>query len=125
MFRRGPFTFANDGQPSTVNDEVQGGARVGALKRDGEMLATPRKRRMIGCGAVEAQHPEDRRHEALSLTQRQVEDETERQSGFDGEVGVLELPTTPADASHCPGGDRVRCEPEGDVAPPHERALVR
>ena len=89
MFRRGPFTFANDGQSCTVNDEVHPGARAGATKCEDEMLATPRERRVIGCGEVDSQHPEDRRQEALSLTQRQMEDETERQGGFDCEVGVL------------------------------------
>ena len=53
-----------------------------------------------------------------------VEDETERQGGFDGEIGILELPAPPADASRCPRGDRVGREPEGDVASPHEGSVV-
>ena len=53
-----------------------------------------------------------------------MEDETERQGGFDGEIGILELPAPPADASRCPRGDRVRREPEGDVASPHEGSVV-
>ena len=73
---------------------------------------------------IDAQHPEDRGQEALGLTQRSVEDETERQGGFDGEIGILELPAPPADASRCPRGDRVRREPEGDVASPHEGSVV-
>ena len=44
--------------------------------------------------------------------------------GFDGEIGILELPAPPADASRCPRGDRVRREPEGDVASPHEGSVV-
>ena len=52
-------------------------------------------------------------------------DETERQGGFDGEIGILELPAPPADASRCPRGDRVRREPEGDVASPHEGSVGR
>ena len=36
----------------------------------------------------------------------------------------LELPAPPADASRCPRGDRVRREPEGDVASPHEGSVV-
>ena len=79
---------------------------------------------MIGCREIDAQHPEDRCQEALGLTQRSVEDETERQGGFDGEIGILELPAPPADASRCPRGDRVRREPEGDVASPHEGSVV-
>ena len=124
MFRRGPLTFADDGQSGAVNDEVQAGARAGAPKREGEMLTASRERGVIGGREIDAQHPEDRGQEALGLTQRSVEDETERQGGFDGEIGILELPAPPADASRCPRGDRVRREPEGDVASPHEGSVV-
>ena len=47
------------------------------------MLATPGARGVIGRGQVETQHPEDRRQEAFSLPQGQVEDEPERQRGFE------------------------------------------
>ena len=69
------------------------------------MLTASRERGVIGCREIDAQHPEDRCQEALGLTQRSVEDETERQGGFDGEIGILELPAPPADASRCPRGD--------------------
>ena len=124
MLRRGPLTFADDGQSGAVNDEVPAGARAGAPKREGEMLTASRERGVIGCREIDAQHPEDRGQEALGLTQRSVEDETERQGGFDGEIGILELPAPPADASRCPRGDRVGREPEGDVASPHEGSVV-
>ena len=88
------------------------------------MLTASRERGVIGCREIDAQHPEDRCQDALGLTQRSVEDETERQGGFDGEIGILELPAPPADASRCPRGDRVGREPEGDVASPHEGSVV-
>ena len=88
------------------------------------MLTASRERGVIGCREIDAQHPEDRCQEALGLTQRYVEDETDRQGGFDGKIGILELPAPPADASRCPRGDRVRREPEGDVASPHEGSVV-
>ena len=88
------------------------------------MLTASRERGVIGCREIDAQHPEDRCQEALGLTQRSVEDETERQGGCDGEIGILELPAPPADASRCPRGDRVGREPEGDVASPHEGSVV-
>ena len=78
MFRRGPLTVADDGQSGAVNDEVQAGARAGAPKRVGEMLTASRERGVIGCREIDAQYPEDRCQEALGLTQRYVEDETER-----------------------------------------------
>ena len=88
------------------------------------MLTAARERGVIGGREIDAQHPEDRGQDALGLTQRSVEDETERQGGFDGEIEILELPAPPADASRCPRGDRVRREPEGDVASPHEGSVV-
>ena len=88
------------------------------------MLTASRERGVIGCREIDAQHPEDRGQDARGLTQRSVEEETERQGGFDGEIGILELPAPPADASRCPRGDRVRREPEGDVASPHEGSVV-
>ena len=124
MCRRGPRTFADDGQSGAVHDEVQAGARAGAPKREGEMLTASRERGVIGCREINAQPPEDRCQDALGLTQRYVEDETERQGGFDGEIGILELPAPPVDASRCPRGDRVGREPEGDVASPHEGSVV-
>ena len=124
MCRRGPLAFADDGQSGAVNDEVQAGARAGAPKREGEMLTASRERGVIGGREIDAQPPEDRGQEALGLTHRSVEEETERQGGFDGEIGILELPAPPADASRCPRGDRVRREPEGDVASPHEGSVV-
>ena len=44
----------------------------------------------------------------LGLAEWQVEEETERQRGFDGDVGVLPLPSPSADARRLPGGDRLR-----------------
>ena len=88
------------------------------------MLTASRARGVIGCREIDAQPPEDRCQDARGLTQRSVEEETERQGGFDGEIGRLEVPAPPADASRCPRGDRVRREPEGDVASPHESSVV-
>ena len=80
------------------------------------MLATPGERGVIGRGQSETQHPEDRRQEAFSLPQGQVEDEPERQRGFDGEIGILPLPATFADPHGLPSGDRIRGQPHGDIA---------
>ena len=88
------------------------------------MLATPGERGVIGRGQVETQHPEDRRQEAFSLPQGQVEDEPERQRGFDGEIGILPLPATFADAHGLPSGDRIRGQPHGDIAALDQRSVV-
>ena len=92
--------------------------------REVEVLAAPGERRVIGRGAVDAHHSKERVQEALGLAQRQVEDETERERGFDREVGVLELPSTRADAARRPGVEGLRCQPQGDVAPADEGAIV-
>ena len=57
MLRRGPPTFADDGQSGAVNDEVQAGARAGAPKREGEMLTAARERGVIGCREIEVKKP--------------------------------------------------------------------
>ena len=88
------------------------------------MLATPGERGVIGRGQVETQHPEDRRQEAFSLPQGQVEDEPERQRGFDGEIGILPLPATFADPHGLPSGDRIRGQPHGDIAALDQRSVV-
>ena len=124
MCRRGPLTCADDGQSGAGTDEGQAGARAGAPTRAGEMLTASRARGVIGGRAIDAQHPDDRGQDALGLTQRSVEEETERQGGFDGEIGILEWPAPPADARRCPRGDRVGREPEGDGASPHEGSVV-
>ena len=76
-------------------------------KREVEVLAAPGERRVIRGGEVDAHHPEERMQEPLGLTEWQVEEETERQCGFDGDVGVLPLPSPSADARGLPGGDRL------------------
>ena len=88
------------------------------------MLATPGERGVIGRGQVETQHPEDRRQEAFSLPQGQVEDEPERQRGFDGEIGILPLPATFADPHGLPSGDRIRGQPHGDITSLDQRSVV-
>ena len=88
------------------------------------MLATPGERGVIGRGQLETQHPEARRQEAFSLPQGQVEDEPERQRGFDSEIGILPLPATLADAHGLPSGDRIRGQPHGDIAALDQRSVV-
>ena len=68
---------------------------------------------------------DDRRQDALSLAQGQGEDATERPRGCDREVRVLQRPSTLADARRRPRGDRLRGEPQGDVASLDQRSIVR
>ena len=50
----------------------------GAPTREGALLTASRERGVIGGREIDAQHPEDRGQDALGLTQRYVEEETER-----------------------------------------------
>ncbi len=63
---------------------------------------------MIGRGEVDAHHPEERIQKAFGLAEWQAEDEAESQRGFDGELGVLQLPSTLADTRGLPCGDGLR-----------------
>ena len=63
--------------------------------------------------------------ESLRLTKGQVKDQAERQRGFDGNLGVLQLPSARADAHGLPRGDRFRRQPQGDVASLDQCSVVR
>ena len=53
-----------------------------------------------------------------------MENEPERQRGFDGEIGILPLPATHANAHGLPGGDRIRGQPHGDITSLDQRSIV-
>ena len=91
VFRRRPFPLADDRQARAVDDELQAGAPGNGPQRKVEVLATTGERRVIRRPKVEPHQPEQRREEALGLTERQMKKETQRQSGFDREVRVLPL----------------------------------
>ena len=57
-------------------------------------------------------------------TAQQRQDEPERQRGFDGEIGILPLPATFADAHGLPSGDRIRGQPHGDIASLDQRSYA-
>ena len=92
MFRRGPLAFAEHRQTRAVDDEMQPVAPRRSAKRDGEVLTAPGERRVIGRRQVDAQESEHRYQKALGLAERQVEDETQRQGCFNGDVRILPLP---------------------------------
>ena len=54
-----------------------------------------------------------------------MKDQAERQRGFDGNLGVLQLPSARADAHGLPRGDRFRRQPQGDVASLDQCSVVR
>ena len=102
VFYAGPFPFADDRESCTVDDEMKAFAGGNSTQRAVEVLAASGERRVIRGGEVEAHYPEQRMQEPLGLTEWQVKEETERQCGFDGDVGVLLLPSASADAHGAP-----------------------
>ena len=61
---------------------------------------------------------------AFRLTERQMEEETQRQGGFDREVRVLRWRAPRARSLRFPGCDGRPGQPDGDVAPTDQGSLV-
>ena len=89
VFGGGPFALAEDRQARAVDHEMHRPLDRDAIERDLELLAPPRERCMVRRLEVGLHHGEDRPQKALRLAQRQAEDESERQGGFDGDIRVL------------------------------------
>ena len=115
MFRSGPFTRAGNRQASAVDDEMKACAPWNAPKPEVEVLATTGQRRVIRRPKVESHQHEERREKALCLTEREMEEKTQRQGGLDREVRVLPLRASRARSVRFPGGDGRRGHPDGDV----------
>ena len=60
------------------------------------MLTAPGERRIVGNGEVETHYPEQGVKEPFGLAQREMGEESQGQSGLDGEIRVAPLPTPPA-----------------------------
>ena len=90
----------------------------------GLVLATTGQRRMIRRPKVESHQHEERREKALCLTEREMEEKTQRQGGLDREVRVLPLRASSARSVRFPGGDGRRGQPDGDVASTDQSAII-
>ena len=92
VFGGGPFALAEDRQARAVDDEMHRLLDRDVIERDLELLAPPREHCMVRRLKIGLHHGEDRPQETLRLAQRQVEDESERQGGLDGDIRVLSRP---------------------------------
>ena len=124
MFRSSPFALADNRQARAVDDEMKACAPWNAPKRQVEVLATTGQRRVIRRPKVEPHQHEERREKALGLTERQMEEKTQRQGGFDREVRVLPLRAPRARSVRFPGGDGRRGQPDGDIASTDQGAII-
>ena len=116
LLRSGPFTRAGNRQTSAVDEEMKACAPWNAPKPEVEVLATTGQRRVIRRPKVESHQHEERREKARCLTEREMEEQTQRQGGLDREVRVLPLRASRARSVRVPGGDGRRGQPDG-VAP--------
>ena len=124
MFRSGPFTRAGNRPASAVDDEMKACAPWNAPKPSVEVLATTGQRRVIRRPKVESHQHEERREKARCLTEREMEEKTQRQGGLDREVRVLPLRASRARSVRFPGGDGRRGQPDGDVASTDQSAIT-
>ena len=89
-----------------------------------QMLTAPGERRIVGDGEVEAHHPEQGVQEPFGLAQREMGEESQSQSGLDGEIRVPPLPTPPAASAGRPDSDRFRGHPHRHIAAANEGPVV-
>ena len=124
MYRRSPFTLADDRQTTTVDDEVKARALWHAPSRAIEVPATAGHGRVIGRPQIEPHQYEERPENTLNLTERQMEEKTPRQGRFNREVRVLPLRAPCARSVRFPGGDSRRRSPDGDVASANQSSII-
>ena len=124
MFRRSPFTLANNRQARAVDDEMKACPPWNAPKREVEVLATTGQRRVIRRPKVEPHQHEEGREKALCLTERQMEEKAQRQGGFDCDVRVLPLGAPHARSLRFPSVDGLRGQPDGDVASADQGTII-
>ena len=124
VFRGGPLTFPNDGQPRAVEHEMKALAGRDQPQAAPQMLTAPGERRIVGGGEVEAHHPEQRAQKPFGLAQREMVEEPQGQGGFDGEIRLPPLPAPLATPAGCPGGDRLRGHPHRHIAASNEGLIV-
>ncbi len=77
------------------------------MQVDIEALTAPRERSVIGSLEVDTHQRQYRPQEVLRLTQWEIEDQAQSQSGFDRVIGEFPLGTTTASWGRLPGGNRV------------------
>ena len=124
VFRGGPLTCSDDGQPGAVEHEMDALAGRDRSQTVPQMLTAPGERRIVGGGEVEAHHPEQRVQEPFGLAQREMVEEPQGQGGLDGEIRVPPLPAPPAAPAGRPGSDRLRGQPHRHIAAPNESLIV-
>ena len=69
-----PFAFANDRESRAIDDEMDGLVSTGTTKPDIEVLASSRKRRVVGGFEIDIHQVQKRPQESFDLPQWEIED---------------------------------------------------
>ena len=80
-----PLAFAVGLQTGAVDQKVQWLIRVEPFGQDCQTTTTATERGVIGDGDINIEHLDDRPQQTLSLTQRLMKHQAERQAGLDGD----------------------------------------
>ena len=112
-----PCALPADLQACAVDDHVKRPLRLLMIaSADLACGIAPGEGRMIGARKRQAHQRQDRVQETFRLAQRQVKEQTQRQRGFDGDVGVSRLRAALPVRRGCPGVDGLVTDPQRDVA---------
>lgn len=84
--------------------------------RDLHRSIASRHRGVIRTGQVHVHQHQDGVEKPFGLAQRQMQEQSERQRGLDGNIGVDRLGTPLAGLRSGPGVDGLVTDPEGEVA---------
>ncbi len=103
----GPLSFANDGQPCAIDNQMYGLIRWDPMQIGIEVMATTRESCVIWGFKSQLHQRQYRSQKALRLAQWQIEDEPQRQSCLDRLIRELFLGTSPAGRCRFPRGNRV------------------
>ena len=89
-----------------------------------ESTAASAERGVIRHGQIQSEQAQGRAREAFGLTQRQMEDEPQRQHQFDRHVGIQRLATARRPTWRTPSRQCRLIQPEGQVATPPQARLI-
>ncbi len=114
-----------DPEPCTVDEYVD--RLIGRSPRKlnvAELFQTAGQRRVIGDREIELEEPDQASEKALRLSERELEDNANRQCGLDRDVRVGTLATGFAAGRSSPRIELDVQKPDGEVAPTPKAGLV-
>ncbi|MBB2755818.1 UNVERIFIED_ORG: hypothetical protein GGI57_006569 [Rhizobium aethiopicum] len=123
-----PLACTVDLQACTVDEDVEG-----SLVRETKLLpflwrsrfaCPPAQRRVIGNSEIQADQLQHRRNKALRLSETQAENQSQRQSSLDRQIGIAWLATACRPLRRPPGRQCLRRDPKRQATAPTKTCLV-